>query len=135
MSAIFARGGKRYRVVDGYRVNAQAVEGEIEGVVVHEKTGASVGFSDFDHLIQTGFLVELPTDAPAPLLTDDEHAAVHMAGELANLLGKICGDGDQAQHDWVEFVHLIHGIQSRVMAQAAARAFPDRYRPLGGWPK
>ena len=65
------------------------------------------------------------------LLTEDEHRAVEMAGELWNLLCRIVGSGPSRDGDLDEFVHLIHGIQRGVLKQAAARAYPDRYRLLG----
>lgn len=66
------------------------------------------------------------------LLTDDEHAAIHQAGELANLICRIVGDGETAEADRNEAVTAIHHIQRMIAAQAAARAYPDRYRLLGG---
>lgn len=61
------------------------------------------------------------------LLTDDEHEAMRLSAALANLLHRICG----ATPDWTEAAYRIHGIQHMVMAQAAARAYPDLYRRLG----
>lgn len=70
----------------------------------------------------------------ADLLTADEHEAMRLSGELANVCRRIIGNGPAAHGDWAEFAGAIHDIQSRIMGQAAARAYPDRYRPLGGWP-
>lgn len=76
------------------------------------------------------------------LLTADEHRAVEMAGELYNLLCTITGRGETREADLNELVHHIHAIQRAVLKQAAARAYPDRYRLLGrtiaddaGWPR
>jgi hypothetical protein len=80
------------------------------------------------------------------LLTPDEHKALELSGELANLLGKIIQrpEKDLPAHDerrdqfkaiglndWSEVAKDIHAIQHRIMAQAAARAFPKQYRLMG----
>lgn len=70
-----------------------------------------------------------------PLLTDSEQAALDLAAQLWNTLsGEIIGDGPSGHGDRVEIVAHIHAIQHAVMAQAAARAYPERFRLLGGWP-
>lgn len=69
-----------------------------------------------------------------PLMTEDEHKAVALLGDAANAIRKVIGDGNQAEYDWAEAASRIHDLQHMVMAQAAARAYPERYRPLGGWP-
>lgn len=66
------------------------------------------------------------------LLTEDERTALRLSGELANACHRIIGDGPTAEHDWAEMASHIHVIQHAVMAQAAARAYPDEYRLLGG---
>ncbi len=71
--------------------------------------------------------------ADAPLLTDLEQEAISACGHVAGMLKKIIGDGPQAEGDWREAVHVIHYLQAMIMAQAASRAYPDRYRPLGGY--
>jgi len=65
------------------------------------------------------------------LLTPDEKDCIKLAGELWNLLCKVVQPGPTAEGDTTELIHHIHAIQHTVMAQAAARAFPDRYRLLG----
>lgn len=64
-------------------------------------------------------------------LTPDEHEAVQKAGELWGLLCRIVGDGETRSDDLTELVIPIHTIQRYVMAQAATRAYPGDYRPLG----
>ena len=66
-------------------------------------------------------------------MTADEHRAMELTAELANLCRKIVGTGNQADHDWNELAHRIHAVQHTILAQAAARAYPYKYRPLGGW--
>lgn len=68
----------------------------------------------------------------AELLTDDEHRAVQLAGELWNLLCRIVDHGSTRAADLREIVAHVHAIQHAVMSQAAARAYPDQYRLLGG---
>lgn len=66
------------------------------------------------------------------LLTPTELEAMDASARLANLLRLVIGDGPQASNDWAEAAQHIHCIQNMVMAQAAARAYPERFRLLGG---
>lgn len=73
-----------------------------------------------------------PTDEQGgSLLTGDEHRAVQQAADLWNTLNTVVAAGDTRQADLIELSHHIHAIQNAVLAQAAARAHPDLYRPLG----
>ena len=65
------------------------------------------------------------------LLTEDEHEAIKLAGELANLLKRIVAGGITQQADIVELITPIHVIQRAIMSQAAGRAYPKKYRLLG----
>ena len=65
------------------------------------------------------------------LLTDQEHAAIQKAGDLWGDLCAIVGDGPTRDADLAELIPHVHAIQHAVMAQAAARAYPDRLRLLG----
>ena len=65
------------------------------------------------------------------LMTDDEHKFMRLTGEVASLGNRIIGDGPQAEDDWAELAHRIHGVQHMVLRQCAARAYPTRYRQLG----
>lgn len=70
---------------------------------------------------------------PSALLTPAEHRAVILAGELYTLIvTEIIGKDDSRAGDVRELCAYIHGIQHMVLAQAAARAYPARYRLLGG---
>jgi hypothetical protein len=71
-------------------------------------------------------------DMGAGLLTADEHEAIDLTGQLANLMGRIVGEGPTRTGDLNEVVQRIQAIQHMILAQAAARAYPDRYRLLGG---
>lgn len=65
------------------------------------------------------------------LLTEDEHAAVALAADLARALTRIPRWGPTRDGDLAELMAAVHTIQNAVLAQAAARAYPDRYRLLG----
>jgi hypothetical protein len=75
------------------------------------------------------------TDTPMPPalhgLTEDEHRAMELAAQLVNQVVRIMGFSDSRHGDIQELVWHIHGIQNMILAQAAARAYPDRYRLLG----
>lgn len=65
-------------------------------------------------------------------LTDDEHKAVSLAGQLYNLISqKVILGGSNHEGDVRELCAKIHDIQNMVLAQAAARAHPDLYRLMG----
>lgn len=66
------------------------------------------------------------------LLTGDELRAMDLTVELVNLLSeRIVGDGPSREGDLREIVFHVHGIQQRILKQAAARAYPARFRLLG----
>lgn len=65
------------------------------------------------------------------VLTDDEHEALDLLAEAGRLLRTICGTGPTADDDWNELAGHLHAVQRTVAAQAAARAYPARYRLLG----
>jgi hypothetical protein len=65
------------------------------------------------------------------LLTEQEHTTIWMLSQVYRHLRQIISDGSQQEHDLDEAVTHIHVLQHMVMAQAAARAYPDRYRLLG----
>lgn len=72
-----------------------------------------------------------PEPATAPLLTDDEHRAVEVLGEVVLLLADIVGANRTRAADLAEAYHHVHALQNMILAQAAARAYPGRYRLLG----
>ena len=66
------------------------------------------------------------------LLTDAEHRAMAMTADLWNLLVQdVVGRDASREGDLAEIATDIHHIQERILAQAAGRAFPDRYRLMG----
>jgi hypothetical protein len=65
------------------------------------------------------------------LLTTQEQALIETLGHVWNELCQIVAAGPTRQADLAEAMSHIHALQHTVMAQAAARAFPDRYRVLG----
>lgn len=71
------------------------------------------------------------TAAPTAYLTPEEHRVMDVTADLANALRAVIGDGPTATNDWNEVATPIRAIQHTVLAQAAARAYPERYRLLG----
>ena len=66
------------------------------------------------------------------MLTEAERRAIELAGQIASIYAKeIVISGPTRSADIAEFFARIHDIQHAVMAQAAARAYPDLYRLAG----
>jgi hypothetical protein len=68
---------------------------------------------------------------PAEPLTSEEQHCMRMLSEVADLMSRIIGHDTTRAGDWNEAATHIHNLQHMVMAQAAARAYPDTYRLLG----
>lgn len=62
------------------------------------------------------------------LLTDEEHTLVANLGRCAGLYANLEHPDRPREADVAEFVALIHALQARVLARAASRAYPNRYR-------
>lgn len=76
----------------------------------------------------------LPPRPPTPepgLLTADEHAVMEITADLWNGLCRIAGRGKTREADLTEACAHVHAIQHMILAQAAARAYPEHYRLLG----
>jgi len=65
------------------------------------------------------------------LLTDRDHEMIRQLGQMYMDFKHILGPGVVAKGDLGEVARHIHALQHMVMAQAAARAYPDKYRMLG----
>ena len=66
------------------------------------------------------------------LLTEQEQELVKLLGDCYNLFTKVCGNDSKVRvFDLQEFALHIHNCQNTVLAQAAARAYPDLYRLAG----
>ena len=66
-------------------------------------------------------------------LTDSEHAVMAaLATVWDTFVNEIVEHGETREHDLDEIAADIHALQRTVMKQAAARAYPSRYRLLGG---
>lgn len=65
------------------------------------------------------------------LLTASEHRAMELTGQLWGELQAIVGRAKSRAADLNELVGHVHAIQNTILAQAAGRAYPDRYRLLG----
>lgn len=77
---------------------------------------------------------DLPTVVTLPqpeFLTPVEREAIKVAGRLAALCAEIAGHEHTRDDDLREIVLHVHAIQNAVLAQAAARAYPDTYRLMG----
>ncbi|MBC9005164.1 hypothetical protein [Micromonospora aurantiaca (nom. illeg.)] len=66
------------------------------------------------------------------LLTELEHKAMGLTAELWETLCHVVGTAASAGQDLAELAAPINALQHAILAQAAARAYPDRYRLLGG---
>lgn len=66
-----------------------------------------------------------------PLLTEDEFSVLTLTARVANLLSQVVDYGPTRVNDLNELLVYVHNIQHAVMAQAAARAYPERFRLLG----
>lgn len=66
------------------------------------------------------------------MLTEHEHKALDITVELVeHMCHNVIGHEDTRNHDINELVNHIHAIQHMIMAQSAARVYPDKYRLLG----
>lgn len=66
------------------------------------------------------------------LMTEQEHELLDKLSECSRLFGKVVGNVSKVrQADLDEMVHHIHALQNMVLAQAAARAYPLKYRLMG----
>lgn len=65
------------------------------------------------------------------MLTDEEQKALKLSAELWNLVARIVGQGPTRSSDLDDFAFHFHGIQNAILANAAARQYPDKYRLLG----
>lgn len=65
-------------------------------------------------------------------LTDAELRAMDLTVDLVNVMCReVIGRGLTRDQDVREFVDKVHQIQAVILAQAAARAHPGRFRLLG----
>lgn len=70
------------------------------------------------------------------LLTDHELKVMDLTTEIFNtMVQHVIARGPTHRGDVEELAFRIHAIQHMVMAQAAARAYPRRFRLLGGVPE
>lgn len=65
------------------------------------------------------------------LLTQNEFDALELSAKLVNTLREIIGDSQLGQLDMTEMVFHIHSVQNAILAQAAGRAYPDKFRLMG----
>jgi hypothetical protein len=65
-------------------------------------------------------------------LTAAEHDVIKALGDVWGDICKVVGTGPSRSADLSEVVFHVHALQHFVMAQAAARTYPDLYRLAGG---
>jgi hypothetical protein len=65
------------------------------------------------------------------LLTEEEFDLIDDLADVYDGFEAIVGPGPTRATDLAEVRSIIHGLQEKVMAQAAARAYPDEFRLLG----
>ncbi len=70
-------------------------------------------------------------DIDAELLTKTELEAVKALADAYGLVVATIGKGPSRSRDVAEVALHIHNLQHFVMAQAAARAYPDLFRLAG----
>lgn len=66
------------------------------------------------------------------LLSAEELRALDLTADLAKALQAIVGDRGTREADLRELLGHLHAIQQALLSQAAARAYPDQFRLLGG---
>ena len=71
---------------------------------------------------------------PETMLTDEEHALLAKISEVSEGFSQLIRPGDHhiSACDWDEVAAHIHVLQTRVLAMAGARAYPNLYRGLCG---
>lgn len=65
------------------------------------------------------------------LLTKAEHDLLDRLGKVSNDFVKIVGKESSRAGDIEQAVFLINNLQNMILAQAASRAYPKKYRLLG----
>jgi hypothetical protein len=64
-------------------------------------------------------------------LTPDELHALDLTEELATVLSRVVGWSPSREQDLAELLVKINELRHAVLAQVAARTYPDRFRLLG----
>ena len=113
-----------------YSLAVRLTEAEWQEIFPHSE----VGWSQEEMSNRATAIVRTGLQMWRELLSDDELEALELTAKLANKIRKIIKDGgtDQSEFDWAEAAAKIHDIQHMLMAQAAVRAYPERFRGLGG---
>ena len=65
------------------------------------------------------------------MLTDNEKDALALTADLWNILSGIVGRGQTRKNDLKELMFHIHAIENAILAQSAAREYPEKYRTMG----
>ena len=115
-----------------YSLAVQLTEAEWQELFPHSETG----WSQREMSERASVIVRTGLQMWRELLSDDELIALDLTAQLANTIRKIIANGgasdaDMDRFDWAEAAAKIHDIQHMLMAQAAARAYPERFRLMG----
>lgn len=65
------------------------------------------------------------------MLTDNEKDALDLMADVWNLLYVIVGQGKTRKGDLKEMASHTHAIENAILAQSAAREYPNNYRLMG----
>lgn len=65
------------------------------------------------------------------MLTEYEQEVVDDLAQVYNKFARLMDNGDSRDGDLAEVSMLIHGLEDKVLAQAAARLYPSKYRLMG----
>lgn len=66
------------------------------------------------------------------LLTDAEHEVIDLLGQAWTVIcEQVVAAEASAGEDLREIMHHLHAVQNAVLANAAARAYPEKYRLMG----
>ena len=64
-------------------------------------------------------------------LTPLEMETVGLIGLAWNNIARLVGEDESRSQDLREMAHHIHALQNAILAQSAARSYPDKYRLMG----
>lgn len=134
--------GDRIRTIDssGAGIAKFGDVGEVTGTDYFAGPFTLVTIQTDDGREYTQYAERFVLEGPSPVLTEPtiglteaEHKAMGLTAELWNLLvQEVIDRKGTVRQDSAEIALHIHNIQHAILAQAAARAYPEQYRLLGG---
>lgn len=89
------------------------------------------GHETMPDLRKKSFPQEIPFGSPT--LTQAEHQVMDFLAQAWNtFVQRVEGDPEASDEDQREFMYHIHGAQNMILANAAGRIYPEKYRLRGG---